>query len=310
MDLFGIFSSLVMIICSIFGIICAVIFILIVKTHRPCQTLNILLVLNSTIAGFIANVTCMCQSIYQLLEIGNDILCPFRGYMLQTGTGLLYHTLCVQTFYRLIVTVYSTRRSLQTKRFNIFMVITQWVISCIFALPYLLTNGFKYQSLSLICQVQMENAWGFSYFAVIIFFIPLITIILIYIHIVKYMKQNPYSTNNHSNVIAQHRQQSELRLIRRILMIVSVLFMLGFPYFFLFIAIEIDLIPPWPYLTRIGYIFITFGQSTAMLINLLTTDDVKKVLKNIIMKYIIQRNRIHSINLINVPNLPPIERNN
>jgi ABC-type Fe3+ transport system permease subunit len=92
--------------------------------------------------------------------------------------------------------------------------------------------------------MPMEDKWGFIYFSLIVFLIPLVMIVLIYIQIVKYMKQNPFSTTNRSNVAAQHRQQSELRLIRRTLTIVTVLFILGFPYTFIFIGIEIHLMPP------------------------------------------------------------------
>jgi hypothetical protein len=158
--------------------------------------------------------------------------------------------------------------------------------------------------------MPMEDTWGFIYFALIIFLFPMVMIVLIYIQIVKYMKQNPFSTTNRSNIAAQHRQQSELRLIRRILIIVTVLFVLGFPYIFLFIAFEINLIPPLPYMTRIGYVFITFGQSTAMLTNLIITDEVKNASMNIIMKYTVRKTRVQCVNVINVPNLTPVEQFN
>lgn len=158
MEVFEILSSVLMILCSVFGIIFALVFIIIIATHHECQTLNNLLVLNSTIAGFIANITCMCQSIYQIIDVGNDVLCVVRGFILQSGTGLLYHTLCVQAFHRLLVTVYSTRRSLQTKNCYIFIVVFQWLISCTFALPFLLTGGIKYQPGSRICQVGIHNS--------------------------------------------------------------------------------------------------------------------------------------------------------
>jgi hypothetical protein len=156
MDVFEILSSILMIVCSIFGIICAFIFIIIVITHRQCHRLTILLVLNSTVAGLIANMTCICQAVYQLMNIGNDKLCTVRGLLLQAGTGLLYHTLCVQALHRLFVTVYSTRRYLQTTRFNISMVVVQWIFSATFGLPTLLTGGIVYVADSRICQVKAK----------------------------------------------------------------------------------------------------------------------------------------------------------
>jgi len=157
MAVFETLSSILMIVCSIFGIICALIFIIIVAIHRPCHKLTILLVLNSTIAGLIANMTCLSQATYQLIDLGNDTLCTIRGLFLQTSTGILYHTLCVQALYRLFVTVYSTRRYLQTIRFNISMVVIQWIFSTTFGLPIFFLNRIRYQSGSRICQVKFKD---------------------------------------------------------------------------------------------------------------------------------------------------------
>jgi len=55
---------------------------------------------------------------------------------------------------------------------------------------------------------------GFYLFCInYFFFFPLLMIVLIYIRIVKYMKQNLFSTVNRSDLAAQRRQQSELRLV-------------------------------------------------------------------------------------------------
>jgi hypothetical protein len=130
----------------------------------------------------------------------------------------------------------------------------------------------------------LEDTIVFIYFALIIFFIPLIMIVFIYFQIVKYMKSNPFSTTSRSTKAGQRRQQSELRLIRRILILVIILFVLGFPYSFFCLTIHFHILSPWPSMPRISYLFITFGQSTSMLINLMTTDDVRKYLINIIRK--------------------------
>jgi len=156
MAAFETLSSILMIVCSTFGIFCAFVFIIIVATHRQCHTLSTLLVLNSTLAGLLANITCISQAIYQLLNLGNDTLCAIRGLFLQVGTGVFYHTFCVQALHRLFVTVYSTRRYLQTTRFNICMVVVQWIFSATFGLPVLLTGRIKYQPGSRICQVKFK----------------------------------------------------------------------------------------------------------------------------------------------------------
>lgn len=124
----------------------------------------------------------------------------------------------------------------------------------------------------------MEDTIGFLYTALIIFFIPLILIVCIYVRIVQYMKTSPFSTTDHSRTLEQRRRKSELRLIRRILQLILTLFILGFPYFFFFLLVEFHLTSPQPAMLRISYFFITSGQGASMLIHLITTDNVRKYL--------------------------------
>jgi hypothetical protein len=99
------------------------------------------------------------------------------------------------------------------------------------------------------------------------------------------MKNNPFSIANRSFITGQERRQkSELRLIRRILLLVIILFVLGFPYLFFFLAIHFHILSFWPSMPRISYLFITFGQSASMLINLITVNDVRKSLIHLIQK--------------------------
>ena len=157
MDVFDWVSSVLMVISNTFGIGCALIFITIVVFHRQCHTTTVLLILNSVVAGFISNLVCGSQAIYQLIGDGNDTLCILRGYLLYSATGLLYHTLCVQALHRLFVTVLATRRYLQSKRTIIIIVIVQWLISGCFVLPILLSGRIKYNPGSRICLVSVKS---------------------------------------------------------------------------------------------------------------------------------------------------------
>jgi hypothetical protein len=148
-------SSILMLVWSTIGILCALLFILIVSIDRKCHTLTILLVLNSIMAGLLANIVGISQAVYQLMNVGPDPLCAIRGLLLQVGTGLLYHTLCVQALRRLFVTVYSTRRALQTKQFTIFLIVIQWIFSGTFGLPMLLMGRIRFHEGSRICQVNV-----------------------------------------------------------------------------------------------------------------------------------------------------------
>jgi hypothetical protein len=117
--------------------------------------MTILLVLNSVLAGFISNVVCGSQAIYQLTSDGNDALCVLRGYLLYSVTGLLYHTLFVQALQRFFIIVLTARRYLQSKKVIIPIVIIQWVVSSCFVLPIVLGGRINYNPGSRICLVRI-----------------------------------------------------------------------------------------------------------------------------------------------------------
>jgi len=149
-----------MFLSSIIGIVCSLIFIAVVAFDRRCRTLIILITLNSTLAGLIINVIYASQSVYQMLGDTPDVLCVFRGFLLNCSTGLFYHTLCIQALYRLFVTVYAHRRSLQSKYVIGSTIIIQWLISIIFAIPILLMGRIKFQIEVPICQVFVQKIFS------------------------------------------------------------------------------------------------------------------------------------------------------
>jgi hypothetical protein len=170
MNSFEIPSSIFILLCSIFGIVCALIFISILILDRQSRTMTVLLVLNSILAGLIVNIVYASQALYQLIGDGNDRLCAFRGLLIHDTCGLLYHTFCVQAFYRLLTTISIQERYLRSKCVIIFIVFIQWLISFTFGLPILLTGRIKYQAGSRVCQVDLilyfskENMFNFLFF--------------------------------------------------------------------------------------------------------------------------------------------------
>lgn len=164
MGVFDILSFIFIFLCSILGISCGVFFTCIIIIYRQCRTATNLLVLNSAMADFLANIVCACQVIYQLTGDEMDRLCVFRGFLLQSGCGLLYHTFCVQAIYRLFATIPERRQYFQSKRFIMFIIIMQWIISFTSGLPFLLNDRIKYHGNDRICHVsRFEALYSFVY---------------------------------------------------------------------------------------------------------------------------------------------------
>jgi hypothetical protein len=142
-----------MLLCSTMGVVQCLLFIIIVAIDHRCRTLIILITLNSTLAGLVTNIIYASQAIYQMISDTPDILCAFRGFLLHMSTGLFYHTLCIQTLYRLFVTVFAQRRYLQSTYGIISIVSFQWFISITFGIPILLIGRIMFQQDGRICQV-------------------------------------------------------------------------------------------------------------------------------------------------------------
>jgi hypothetical protein len=124
----------------------------------------------------------------------------------------------------------------------------------------------------------LDDIFGFLYLGTWIYLAPLPVIIGIYIRILFYIKQHTFPTIIRRNIFEQQRQQSELRIFRRIIMPVIILFLMGFPYLCFFIFVQISRSSAPLYTQRICLMFISFGQGISMLLCLINTDDVYKCL--------------------------------
>ncbi|UJR17319.1 hypothetical protein I4U23_004214 [Adineta vaga] len=265
MDILDITSSLCMVLCSTFGTICALIFIIIVLFHHQFHTITIVLAFNSAVAGLIINIICACQAIYQLKTDGNDILCSFRGFLLHAASGLLYQTLCVQTVHRLFVVVFAAQRYLRSKQVIVCITIFQWLLSITFGIPALILGRIVYQPGSRICQASLNDLIIFLYLSMFIYFCPVTIIISIYIRIVHFAKQRFVSTNIHQSVANQLRQRRELRFIRRLLAIAIVISFMSFPYLLFFLRAQFfPTTESLPYAQRVSFVSLSFGYGIWM----------------------------------------------
>ncbi len=114
------------------------------------------------------------------------------------------------------------------------------------------------------------------YLATFIYFLPLPIIIFIYIEILKYMKRNVIIVSIRQRLIEQKRRRCELQLIRRVLILVFILFITGFSYVVLFLLVNISRLPLPSYGHRISFMFIAFGQGIIMLLTAIKTDHIRK----------------------------------
>ena len=149
----------------------------------------------------------------------------------------------------------------------------------------------------------MNDIYGSVYLGIWIYILPLTIIIGIYIRVIIYIKHHSFSSIMSRNIFEQQRQKRELCILRRIIILVIVLFTMGFPYLLFFIIIQFGHLSTPPYTQRICYMFISFGHGICMLFCLINTDNVRKYLFNTIRK-LKRRKRQRRAQVINVIHLP------
>jgi hypothetical protein len=117
------------------------------------------------------------------------------------------------------------------------------------------------------------------------------------------MRQSVFIANVRQRVIQQRRQQGDLRFIRRILILVTILFITSFPYAAFFVATNTSRSSLPTFAHRMSYMFISFGQGMVMLLTVIYTDEVKKtILSKLVERFpCIRKTRVQDINAINIP---------
>ena len=127
---------------------------------------------------------------------------------------------------------------------------------------------------------MLNDLYAFVYIGATVYFLTLGMIMSIYALILRHMKLNAFrsSSSEIQKIAEERRQRREFRIYSRLLVLISILFVMGVPYctFFFLSAIN-GLSPPPPFADRICILFIVVGHGIDMALSLVYTDDVRKI---------------------------------
>ncbi len=157
---------------------------------------------------------------------------------------------------------------------------------CILFCPIVIWHGIVYIAKEHYCFVNFSNVRAVLWFLLNIYGIPLLLLLLIYLRITIFLGQH---SNNQTLVIKQ-RQQRDLAVIRRIIIIISLLVTLGIPTTVLLLIL---------YITGQGlslfYRIAWFTASLSMIALSLSMVVLTPQLKNIVLKKF-RHNRVIPLN--------------
>ncbi|CAF1021629.1 unnamed protein product [Adineta steineri] len=173
----------------------------------------------------------LCSHIYLTILMYSSILLSMNirsmlGYLAIVLLSMLYMSFLNQAFYRLIRIVYSQNRRFQSvKLYAILPFLEIIILTCILLCVLIPLNGVTYLPNDHFCYPTFTNIPGVVSTGVVAYVCPFSCILFIYTRITRFIHQQ----GNIPTLIIKQRQSRDLLVIRRILIIVSLLLILAIP---------------------------------------------------------------------------------
>jgi len=144
-------------------------------------------------------------------------------------------------------------------------------------IPYIITGEIKYIVDNQICQMPLGFSLLSVYNALILYIIPISLMVFIYFKLVRYVQEMS------KHIIPVNRlfhAQRELKMVRRIVILVVGLVTIGLPYA-IFVFVSYFTSPP-KYHFRIAYIFVDVSLAFVMIALFKFTEPLKTSIMKII----------------------------
>ncbi|CAF0894969.1 unnamed protein product [Adineta steineri] len=274
--------DILMILFTALAVIFSIIFLLCILIDKRCHTIPMMLTANTCLAELIMSTDAFCIAIYTLHNDLNqikygDFFCIFRGYLTYVSCAMLNYSFLLQAFYRYVLVVHSTSLFLQSIQFQLFFICITWMISFVYPIGFLFNGNIIYNVDNQICQIPLQLSFSMVFLTLCLYMIPVSLIIFIYLKLVRYVKQMRHRITV-VNTLSRARRQ--LRIVRRTIILVTILIAICFVYaIFIFISFFTD--PP-KYHFRIAYVIGNLSTLLLMIVLFRFTKPIIICIKEII----------------------------
>ncbi|CAF1243817.1 unnamed protein product [Adineta steineri] len=230
---------------------------------------------NSCLAVFVMGI---CMLSFNTFTLQNDLkqidyqdsLCVLRGYIGYSTCAIANYSFLLQALFQYTTAVYPHYLFYQSVRSQILLIIITWIIGYTYPLEFLLRDEIIFNVDNQICQIPMKLSFSIIYMSFCIFIIPILVIMFIYIKLIRYVKKISKRVVS-ANIL--FRAQRELKMIRRTVILVTILSTICAPYQTL-IIISLFTEPP-KYHFRIAYVFLDLSLLCVIIVLFQFTDPVK-----------------------------------
>jgi hypothetical protein len=202
----------------------------------------------------------------------------------------IYYSYCLQAIYRLCRIVFYKKKFLLSYSLYVILILGQWLLILILLLPPVFVNWYARLPTEKYCLIPYTYIGPETYHIVLLYLIPLLCLATVYIWITKYMRSVTHTPALMIAAARRVRNQRDLTVIKRILMLISILIVLRFPtvIFMIHGAITGSLYP------------LTYGivgiitSACLILIGLITIHITSPLRKHVLNIFLRQNNRVHT----------------
>ena len=291
-NIFYIICFSISIFASIISISIGLIIILIVIFHRHCRTINNMMMCNIATATILF---CILQIVSAGYGLQNDWLinqpaCIFRAYLYIAVCTVVCTSYTIQSISRLFFTVLCKHRYLLTWRSHWYLIVIHYLLTIVLPiLPVFIGNGLGFENESRLCLCSTKVFSSSIFVATNAYIIPLSIAIIVYGRILYTVREstrritaftaannNPLSTTNQLPRINIRR---EMKLMKNILVVVSILLCAGAPYLTVLLWNVASLGQPPAPLYLLIMLLITVACVFKMIIIFNMNNDIKNVAK-------------------------------
>ncbi|CAF1210419.1 unnamed protein product [Adineta ricciae] len=268
-----------MIVCLVFVILPNLIFLFIILLDRTCHTVPMILTANSCLAQVVLGSDLLIISGFTLYSDlkqirGHYFLCTFAGYLTYVTCAVLNYSFLLQAFYRYVTVVYPTRVFWQRKRNQLLFVGVTWAYTLLFPLIFVFTGQIVYNADNQICQVPLKLSVSIIFVALSAYVIPIVMTVVIYWKLVHYVHEMNQLTTSVNRIT---RAQRELKMFRRTVTLLMILFVIDFPYALFILMSFFNRAPQCHF--RIAYVFIDTALACVTVALFQFTDPLKQSIK-------------------------------
>jgi hypothetical protein len=203
----------------------------------------------------------------------DDYYCQLRSYINYVFICAFYYSCALQAIFRLFRVVFPKHKILQSRLVFTIAIAIQWVIPVFYILAYLLLGNFEYHPDISSCWLSFKNIRALSIAMAFVYGTPLIIMGIIYVCIIRYVRQAVYTQK-----IRQNANKRDLLIVKSMLVLILIAMGIGIPTGVLLIIYMIT-----NYLPSLAYHIQALSLTTGLLMKSIAlrfiTPQVRKMLK-------------------------------